>query len=145
MRNGAVVRQFNDRLAASGLRLTPQREQVYQVLLAHRDHPTAEQVFLRAKPKMPDISMATVYNCLDALVKCGLVRLVNVERSATRYCPNMREHFHFHCERCGAIFDIDFDPAAQSRKFGIPHGFRVARYEIAAHGLCPDCGGRRKK
>jgi len=145
MKNGAVVRQFNDRLAASGLRLTPQREQVYQVLLAHRDHPTAEQVFLRAKPKMPDISMATVYNCLDALVKCGLVRLVNVQRSATRYCPNMREHFHFHCERCGGIFDIDFDSAAQSRSFGIPRGFRVARYEIAAHGHCPDCAAKPAK
>ena len=142
MKNGAVVRQFNDRLAASGLRLTPQREQVYQVLLAHRDHPTAEQVFLRAKPKMPDISMATVYNCLDALVKCGLVRLVNVERSATRFCPNMREHFHFHCESCGEIFDIDFDSAAQNRTFGIPRGFRVACYEIAAHGQCPDCAGK---
>jgi len=145
MKNGAVVRQFNDRLAASGLRLTPQREQVYQVLLAHRDHPTAEQVFLRAKPKMPDISMATVYNCLDALVKCGLVRLVNVERSATRYCPNMREHFHFYCEGCGGIYDIDFDSAAQNGRFGIPRGFRVSRYEIAAHGLCPDCGAGQKK
>jgi Fur family transcriptional regulator, peroxide stress response regulator len=145
MKNGAVVRQFNDRLAASGLRLTPQREQVYQVLLAHRDHPTAEQVFLRAKPKMPDISMATVYNCLDALVKCGLVRLVNVERSATRYCPNMREHFHFHCEGCGGIFDIDFDSGAQGSKIGIPRGFRVVRYEIAAHGQCPDCAGKRAK
>jgi Fur family transcriptional regulator, peroxide stress response regulator len=144
MKNGAVVRQFNDRLAASGLRFTPQREQVYQVLLAHRDHPTAEQVFLRAKQTMPDISMATVYNCLDALVKCGLVRLVNVDRAATRYCPNMQEHFHFHCESCGGIYDIDFDSAAQNGTFGIPRGFRVSRYEIAAHGLCPDCGAGQK-
>ena len=144
MKNGAVVRQFNDRLAASGLRFTPQREEVYAVLLAHRDHPTAEQVFLRAKQKMPDISMATVYNCLDALVKCGLIRQVNVERSATRFCPNMREHFHFHCESCGGVFDIPFDSAAQNGTFGIPKGFRVARYEIAAHGLCPDCASRNK-
>jgi Fur family peroxide stress response transcriptional regulator len=145
MKNGAVVRAMNDRLAASGLRLTPQRERVYHVLLGHRDHPTAEQVFLRAKQKMPEISMATVYNCLDALVTCGLVRLVNVDRAAARYCPNMREHFHFHCESCGGIFDIDFDATGQDAQFGIPRGFRVARYEIAAHGLCPDCGAKRKK
>jgi Fur family peroxide stress response transcriptional regulator len=136
---------MNDRLAASGLRLTPQRERVYNVLLGHRDHPTAEQVFLRAKQKMPEISMATVYNCLDALVTCGLVRLVSVDRTAARYCPNMQEHFHFHCESCGGIFDIDFDAAGQDAQFGIPRGFRVARYEIAAHGLCPDCGAKRKK
>ena len=36
---------------------------------------------------MPEISMATVYNCLDALVKCGLVRQVNLDRGATRFLP----------------------------------------------------------
>lgn len=142
MENGASARQFNNRLAASGLRLTPQRERVYEELTAHRNHPTAEQVFLRVKQNMPDISMATVYNCLDALVKCGLVRLVSVDRAAARYCPNMQEHFHFHCERCGGIFDIDFDVAAQDGNLGIPEGFRVARYEIAAHGVCPECAGK---
>src|SRR5687768_7183727 len=87
--------RINEQLASSGLRFTPQRQQVYDVLLQKRDHPTAEEVFLRAKHRLPDISMATVYNCLDALVKCGLVKQVNVDRGATRFCPNMHEHCHF--------------------------------------------------
>src|SRR4051812_12004154 len=61
--------RFNRQLTTGGFRSTPQREHVYSVLLHKRDHPTAEEVFLRAKPQMPEISMATVYNCLDALVK----------------------------------------------------------------------------
>ncbi len=73
--------RINERLATSGFRFTPQREQVYNVLLRERDHPTAEQVFMRAKKVMPDISMATVYNCLTALVKCGLVKQVNLDRA----------------------------------------------------------------
>ena len=40
---------------------------------------------MRAKKGLPDISMATVYNCLDALVKCRLVREVNLDRTARRY------------------------------------------------------------
>ena len=44
--------------------------------------------------------MATVYNCLDALVKCGLARQVTLERGAARFCPNMREHGHFYCDSC---------------------------------------------
>src|SRR2546430_17168938 len=76
--------RINERLATSGLRLTPQREHVYTVLMGERDHPTAEQVFMRAKKGMPDISMATVYNCLDALVKCRLVREVNLDREIGR-------------------------------------------------------------
>src|SRR5262245_58297607 len=65
--------RLSERLTTSGFRFTPQREHVYSVLLQKRDHPTAEEVFIRAKREIPDISMATVYNCLDALVKCGLV------------------------------------------------------------------------
>jgi Fur family transcriptional regulator, peroxide stress response regulator len=70
------TKQLTQRLATSGFRFTPQREHVYAVLLEKRDHPTAEEVFIRAKRTMPEISMATVYNCLEALVKCGLVRQV---------------------------------------------------------------------
>jgi Fur family peroxide stress response transcriptional regulator len=145
MKNGILDKRFNDRLAATGLRFTRQREQVYEVLLQKRDHPTAEQVFLRAKQTMPDISLATVYNCLDALVKCGLVRQVNLDRAAARFCPNMREHFHFHCDACGGVFDIGFDPAEQGGKLGIPKGFRLSRLDISAHGRCPECSARQKK
>ena len=67
-----VESHLTERLGTGGLRLTPQRQQVYDVLIQKRDHPTAKEVFIRAKQAMPDISMATVYNCLDALVQCGL-------------------------------------------------------------------------
>src|SRR6516164_3033707 len=95
--------RLNEELAHCGLRFTRQRQQVYEVLLHKRDHPTAEEVFIRAKRRMPEISHATVYNCLDTLVKSGLARQVNVERGATRFCPNMAEHGHFHCSACGMI------------------------------------------
>ena len=81
-------RKLNDRLATSGLRFTAQRQEVFAVILEKRDHPTAEEVFIRAKRQMPEISHATVYNCLDALVKCGLARQVTLDRGATRFCPS---------------------------------------------------------
>ena len=55
---------------------------------------------MRAKQSKPEISMATVYNSLDALVKCGVVRQVNVDRGATLFCSNMGEHAHF-CQHGG--------------------------------------------
>lgn len=135
---------LNQRLADSGLRFTPQRKHVYDVLLNKRNHPTAEEVFIRAKKGMPEISMATVYNCLDALVKCGLVKQVAVQRGAARFCPNMQEHGHFYCDSCGSVYDIDL-PAGRKAPVSMPRGFAVDHYEIAVHGVCPDCGGRRKK
>ena len=132
---------LSERLTTSGFRFTPQRERVYSVLLAKRDHPSAEEVFIRAKREMPDISMATVYNCLEALVKCGLARQVTVERGATRFCPNMREHCHFYCEKCQSIFDIDLPPDTRN---DLPRGFVAERFDVTIHGLCPACSNPRK-
>ena len=135
---------MSERIAETGLRPTAQREVVYGVLLGKSDHPTADEVFLRAKHDKPDISMATVYNCLDALVKCGLVRQVTVDRGASRYCSNMREHAHFCCDDCGKVFDIDLKTAPRVPESEVPKGFQVNKIEISLHGRCqgkcPDCG-----
>ena len=133
---------LNERLSRGGLRFTPQRRQVYDVLLQKRDHPTAEEVFIRAKKTMPEISHATVYNCLDALVACGLVRQVQLDRGATRFCPNMHEHCHFYCDDCDTVYDVDL-PAKLHPGVPLPRGFKAERYEIAIHGVCPDCASKK--
>ena len=135
---------FSERLNTGGFRFTPQRQQVYDVLLQKRDHPTAEEVFIRAKKQMPEISHATVYNCLDALVECGLVRQVQLERGATRFCPNMHEHCHFYCDECGTVYDVDL-PAKLQPGVTLPKGFKAERYEIAIHGVCPECAKKSKQ
>ena len=125
-------------LTRSGFRFTAQRRQVYSVLLRKRDHPTAEEVFIRAKRRMPDISLATVYNCLEALVACGLARQLTLERGAARFCPNMREHCHFCCDNCQSVFDVEMPPG---RSWPLPAGFEAKRFDLTFHGLCPACGG----
>jgi Fur family peroxide stress response transcriptional regulator len=123
------------RLADSGLRSTPQREVVYEVLLKKRDHPTADEVFARVKTEMPNISLATVYNCLDFLVQRGLVRQVNFERGATRYCPNLHPHAHFYDEQTGTTHDIDLPSDLTHQVSGIlPPGFEAKSVEIIFRG-----------
>lgn len=133
---------FSRRLTTNGFRFTPQRRQVYDVLLQKRDHPTADEVFIRAKRQMPEISHATVYNCLDALARSGLVRQVTLDRGATRFCPNMREHCHFYCDACETVFDVDLPPSAQSA-VPLPRGFRARQLDIAIHGLCGACAKKK--
>lgn len=126
------------RLAASGLRPTPQREVVLRVLLDKRDHPTADEVFARVKARMPSISLATVYNCLEAMVGCELVRAVNFERGPTRYCPNLHPHAHFHDESTGAAIDIDLPThLLEQLKSLLPPGFNAEHIEINFHGRAP--------
>jgi Fur family transcriptional regulator, peroxide stress response regulator len=133
---------FSRRLTTNGFRFTPQRQQVYDVLLHKRDHPTADEVFIRAKKQMPEISHATVYNCLDVLVKSGLVRQVTLDRGATRFCPNMHEHCHFYCDACDTVFDVDLPTAA--RDVALPRGFRPRHFDVAIHGLCAHCAKKRR-
>lgn len=126
---------LSQRLADSGLRSTPQREVVYNVLLKKRDHPTADEVYVRVRTELPGISLATVYNCLETLVQCSLVRSVNFERGPTRYCPNLRPHAHFHDERTGKTHDIDLPPALiEQVKSVLPNGYTPSSVEIIFRG-----------
>ena len=58
------------------LRLTRQRREVYDILMEQRDHPTATELFIKVKERVPTISLATVYNCLETLTGAGLVKQV---------------------------------------------------------------------
>ncbi len=94
----------------NGLRMTRQRQEVYRFLMGEANHPTANDIFMRIKEALPHISLATVYNCLEALVQHKIVRQVNFDREPSRYCPNLDEHGHFHDETTGRIHDVKFKP-----------------------------------
>ena len=119
----------------SGLRMTRQRQEVYRTLMQERNHPTANDVFMRVKDRLPHISLATVYNCLDALVQHGIIRQVNFERESSRYCPNLSELGHFHDEVTGVIHDIDFKPGTSlADVLNLPPGAVVDDVEITLRG-----------
>ena len=127
---------ISELLAARGIRLTRQREKILAILLQQKDHPTASDVYERAKKKMPSISLATVYNSLEALARSGLLKQVNVDRAPTRFCANLEDHGHFFCERCGAIYDVE---AVTAQPGNLPPGFIVFHADVTLKGLCPNC------
>jgi Fur family peroxide stress response transcriptional regulator len=92
-------------------------------------------VYARVRTDLPSISLATVYNCLETLVQCDLVRAVNFERGPTRYCPNLRPHAHFHDEQSGSTHDIDL-PADLLEKVSavLPPGYDAKSVEITFRG-----------
>ena len=131
---------YEETISHSGLRLTPQRREVYDVLLSRRDHPTATDVFLSAKQRIPGISLATVYNCLETLVGCGLARQVNVDREATRFCPNLSDHGHILCESCGNISDVPLvENSTLADLLKVPPRFRITHADLTLRGICPSC------
>lgn len=127
-------------LESSGQRATKQREHVYALLLQKRDHPTADEIYARARSGMPTISLATVYNCLETLVETKLIRQVNFEREPTRYCPNLTQHAHFYCRESGEIIDIELsDRLITELTKALPEGFSTQHIDIAYDGKCNGC------
>ena len=124
--------------APRDFRWTRQRREVYELLLGQRDHPTASELFLRAKAHIPGISLATVYNCLEALTQASLVKKVNIERNPSRYCPNLTEHAHFIDETSGTVLDVELREGIDLHEiFQLPPGVRITRADICLKGVLP--------
>jgi Fur family peroxide stress response transcriptional regulator len=119
----------------AGLRMTRQRQEVYRTLMQQRNHPTANDVFMRVKDRLPNISLATVYNCLEALVQHGIIRQVNFDRESSRYCPNLSEHGHFHDAATGVIHDVSFKPGINlADVLDLPPGAIIDGVEVTLRG-----------
>src|SRR5215475_10793874 len=134
--------EYGNSLAQSGFRFTRQRRVVYDALASTEDHPTAVQVFMRVKDVLPNISLATVYNCLETLSKCGLIRQVYVEREASRFCANQVDHGHFYCTSCGRVDDVMMPSKASVMKlWQLPQHYQITHSEVSLRGVCSDCAG----
>jgi Fur family transcriptional regulator, peroxide stress response regulator len=128
-------------LEHTGQRYTEQRASVYRFLCGTTTHPTADDVFIAVRNEIPDISLATVYKSLEALVGCGLAVKLTYGDSSARYDGRTDPHAHARCTDCGAILDIPghLDSAALDG-LGIMDDFRVQGYRLELVGLCSQCG-----
>ena len=93
----------------AGMRLTRQRLAIYRELESRQDHPDVDTLFRAVKPRIPQISLFTVYRTMNALEMAGMVRRVATWKGHARYDGLLETHAHFLCETCGSIHDIDLD------------------------------------
>ena len=137
-RNHLSTNDLSLSLKEHGLRSTKQRLCVYDIILEKRDHPTADDIFIRVRKKLPKISFATVYNCLETFVKYGLVKKINLDRSSSRYCPNLSPHAHFKCSDTGQIIDLPITgDTLISLESILPKGFSHNGFDLSFHGTTP--------
>lgn len=141
----AVDQVLRTALEAGGQRFTEQRAAVYRFLADTTSHPTAEEVFLEVRTKVPGISLATVYKSLETLVGCRLaIKLSHADGSA-RYDGRTDPHDHARCMGCGKVSDInghldDAQISALERRAG---GFTVVGYQLEVIGYCSSCAFAR--
>jgi Fur family peroxide stress response transcriptional regulator len=132
--------EFRGRCSAAGLAATHQRYVIYRVLAESRDHPSPELVVERVRREIPSISHATVYKNIHTFVEIGLLREVNTLHQTSRLDANLDRHHHLVCVKCQKVVDFYDRTLDQARaKQDAPLGFRIERYQVEAHGLCPEC------
>lgn len=95
-------------LARHGIRCTKQRQEIYDALAACKAHPTAEQLHQMVSAGSPGMSLATIYNTLDALTKAGLCRRIPTPEGGARFDADMRDHLHV-VTNDGRLIDVPED------------------------------------
>jgi Fe2+ or Zn2+ uptake regulation protein len=129
-----------DALRAGGHRVTTQRLVLHRVLQELGHHASAEEVLQAATPRLPGLSLPTVYASLDLLARLGVARRIDGAGAATLYDPRPDPHHHFTCRSCGRVLDVDaaVDTAGLARAAS-GAGLQVDGVDVVLRGVCPDC------
>ena len=128
-------------LRQQGHRLTPQRLQVLQVIKAHGQHMTAEEIHAAILPQQPYLDIATVYRTLQLMTEAGDVDAIRTNEGETAYrrCSTGHHH-HLVCRTCGRTVEVS-GPAVErwANAVAEQHGFREISHDLEIFGTCNTC------
>jgi Fur family transcriptional regulator, peroxide stress response regulator len=136
----ARVRHFTEICRQRGLKMTPQRLEIFRELAATAEHPSVETVFARIRTRLPNVSLDTVYRTLATLQEHSIIARVEVLDDRARYDANLTRHHHFVCVRCQKVEDVvwpelDTMPLpADARGWG-----NIDRVHAEIRGVCRAC------
>jgi Fur family peroxide stress response transcriptional regulator len=119
---------------------TKQREAILNILRKTRSHPTADQIYDEVRKDILNISKGTVYRNLQVLEEDGAISVLNINGTQSRYEVKQEGHYHFRCEKCGRVFDLD-EPIDKEldERISRKTGFTVSHHQTEFRGLCKDC------
>jgi len=132
-------------LRAAGCRLTRQRRAILDFLTSTDSHPSARQVFQKAEKNCPGLSLATVYNTLDTLVKVGILKVLDFDSMDNRHETNLALHINLICTLCGKIQDFEEGSTLYTERVKKQAGFEVRDYRMEYYGICSECRAARRK
>lgn len=91
------------------LKHSKQREAIKSFLSTRKDHPTADTVYMQVRETFPNISLGTVYRNLTLLADLGEIARIRVGDGTDHFDPNTIPHYHFICQKCSRVIDLDFE------------------------------------
>lgn len=139
-------KELTARLKQLGIRLTPQRLAIAEVVANSADHPSVKDIYERVKDFFPYVTMATVYSTLALLERAAIVRELPFQRQS-RYDANLEPHANLVCIGCGSVLDthVGEDMVSELRStLEEQSDFKVAAQRVDFYGWCSGCAASRR-
>lgn len=138
MQNYTVLTQA---LQDAGLRITPQRLAICRLLAGTDEHPTAQEIHEKLRDEYPSLSLATVYNTLEELVRLGVVNsLGTAGDDAVHYDADTSPHVNLACTNCNRVIDLPSQfVRSLENEVAANSGYKILGARVLYYGLCPDC------
>jgi Fur family peroxide stress response transcriptional regulator len=116
------------------------REAILKVIRSTGSHPTARWVYEQLKPRIPDLSLGTVYRNIGIFREEGKVLSLGVVNGEEHFDGVIAPHPHGVCECCGKVLDLPCpDEKACAPLKGCLSGFVTDFRKTVFYGLCPAC------
>ena len=124
----------------SKYRKSKQRQRILEILQSTEIHPTANWIYDQLKRENSSLSLGTVYRNLNILVDQGSILELKFGSTFDRYCANINPHYHFICENCGAIKDLDLPLNYKlNEKVQKRTNYKITNHRLEFFGLCDKC------
>ena len=107
------MNHFQKICSKNGLRRTPQKEKIYEILANTHSHPTAQEIHQEAKKYFLNISFATVYKNLILFEKYGFIQELDFGEGASRYDARTEDHHHIFDSKKNQVIDVYIEDNSQ--------------------------------
>jgi Fur family ferric uptake transcriptional regulator len=142
-----VAAELRMALKARGLRMTPQRQLILEVVVGMHGHISVDQVHQQVIRQFPDVHITTVYRTLEVLEELGIVRHTHIHDGVAQYQRTDEAlHQHMVCTVCRANTELEVDilkPLAEELR--VRYGFDADLAHTAIVGVCHECQSVRQE